>query len=94
MVTVDWYPEGESRWYDHATLAPCWAQLPGGPVAEYQGECWQYMGSVWGGQAAYHSFRHRAHPAYGDRIYAWFEDSERGCVPVAPFPVTRYGDGA
>jgi hypothetical protein len=55
-----------------------WAKLTkeyGDPVQRNDGECWQYMGSVWKSEWL-HTFRHRCHPSTDDRICVSFVASE------------------
>lgn len=76
-------PNGESAWYDSRALEPAWQLLPGGPEAEYQDECWQYMGSRWNGRTAFHSFRHRCHPSTNDRLVVWVAEDDAGARLLA-----------
>ena len=53
-----------------------WKQLFGGPVAQYKGESWQYMGSERISGNLVHTFRHRCHPATYKPMYFTINDDE------------------
>lgn len=44
-----------------------WKQLPGGPVAECNGETWEYMGSDEKNGLKTHFFRHRDFNGLGEK---------------------------
>ena len=68
-------------WYDSRQLEAAWQLLPAGPDAACAccGERWQYMGSVWDGRAALHTFRHRHHPGHLARVYADVRETDVQC---------------